>query len=358
MKVYVFPADEHGCGHYRLIWPAEQLQLQGMDVVIVRPKDRDGMLSGVVEKRKLIDVQIPADADVVVFQRVTHHLIAQAVKLIRARGVAVVVDMDDDLTCIDPRNPAHALLHPKNTNAEHDWRYALDACRDATLVTTSTDPLIKRYASHGRGVRFDNYIPSSVLSQERTDNAMVGWAGSLHSHPGDLQTMGSSVNRLMQEGVEFAVIGGLEGIHRAWGVPGEWNIHYTGPTTVHDWTRALGQLGVGVAPLAETKFNTAKSWLKMLEYAAAGVPAVGADMPEYDRLHKMGIGLKARKPNDWYNHLKNLATCHETRAELSARGREVAAGLTMEANAWKLGEIWTDALKTERSRALGAWSRR
>src|SRR5690606_28606720 len=40
MKIYVYPADEYGCGYYRLIWPAQALQAQGHDIQIVMPKQR------------------------------------------------------------------------------------------------------------------------------------------------------------------------------------------------------------------------------------------------------------------------------------------------------------------------------
>src|SRR5688572_12763324 len=107
MRVYAFPADDQGCGKYRIIWPGEALKSQGVDVTVVQPHARDNMLSAVMDGDVMTDINVPADADVIVFQRVTHKHIAQAIQLIRARGIAVVVELDDDLTCIDPRNPAY-----------------------------------------------------------------------------------------------------------------------------------------------------------------------------------------------------------------------------------------------------------
>lgn len=362
MKVYAFPADEFGCGSYRLIWPGEALKNQGVDVTVVKPSMREQMFNGVMDAQgKMVDVQLPKDADVVVFQRVTHFQLAAAIPLIRQRGVAVVIDMDDDLTCIDPRNPAYEMLHPRSKQTEHSWNNALDACRDATMVSVSTPALLKRYAAHGRGMVYDNYIQRALLDLPRQDNEIVGWPGSLHSHPGDLQVMGSSVNRLVQEGVQFAVIGAIEGVHDAWGVPKERGIHFTGPTNVGDWGRAVSKLGIGVAPLADTKFNAAKSWLKMAEMAAAGVPCIGSDRAEYRRLHEMSggmVGALAKDEKDWYRKIQVIVRNPEIRAQMSRLGREFMATMTIEANAWKLAEIWQEALKLERTRALGAFSRR
>ena len=44
MKVHVYPADRHGCGHHRLIWPAEALMRQGHDITIIEQQARKLMM--------------------------------------------------------------------------------------------------------------------------------------------------------------------------------------------------------------------------------------------------------------------------------------------------------------------------
>lgn len=353
MKAYVFPADLTGCGQYRMIRPAEQLKLQGIDITIVEPGARDVGFVGVMSQdgTEMVDVQIPPDADLMVFQRVSHRMIAQAIRLIRAKGVAVIVELDDDLSCIDPRNPAFNLLQPggKGTDADHSWHNLMDACRDATMVVTSTPALQKRFASHGRGAVFENYIQAELLGIPRIDHDTIGWAGSVHSHPGDLQVMGSSINRLAQDGAEFMNIGNGIGVAEAWSLPAGTPLHCTGVTSVQDWGGYVAKLGVGVAPLADTKFNAAKSWLKMAEMAAVGVPCVVSPRAEYMRLHEQGIGWQAKDANDWYRKLTSLRRAPGTREELSQMGRAVMGGFTIEGNAWRLAEIWQDAVALQRT---------
>lgn len=354
MKVYAFPADMHGCGFYRIIWPSEQLKLQGVDVTVVEPGSRDVGFVGVMnnDNTEMINVQIPEDADVMVFQRVSHRHIAQAVRLIRAKGVAVVVELDDDLSCIDPRNPAFELLQPGGSQPDHSWHNLMAACKDATMVVTSTPALQKRFASHGRGAVFENYIHARLLGIPRVDHDVIGWAGSVHSHPGDLQVMGSSVNRLAQDGAQFMNIGNGIGVREVWSLPETAPLHCTGATGVHEWPDYVAKLGIGVAPLADTKFNAAKSWLKMAEMAAVGVPCVVSPRAEYLRLYAQGIGIKAEKPNQWYNALNDLRKDASLREEVSAAGRAVMGGFTIEGNAWKLAEIWQDALDLQRKGKL------
>jgi hypothetical protein len=300
---------------------------------------------------QMVDVQIPADADLMVFQRVSHRHIAQAIKLIRAKGVAVVVELDDDLSCIDPRNPAFELLQPggKGAHGEHSWHNLMDACRDATMVVTSTPALQRRFASHGRGAVFENYIHARLLQIPRVDHDVIGWAGSVHSHPGDLQVMGSSANRLAQGGAEFMNIGNGIGVKEAWSLPEGTPLHCSGVTDVFEWPDYVAKLGIGVAPLADTKFNAAKSWLKMAEMAAVGVPCVVSPRAEYMRLFREGIGMAVEKPNQWYNALNRLRTDVPLREDMSAAGRAIMGGYTIEGNAWKLAEIWADAVALQRT---------
>lgn len=261
MKVIVYPADAFGCGSFRMRWPGEACAAAGHDVSVVEPRDRK--LRVVMEGDTVKDV-LDIDADVVVLQRVTHAYMAQAVAVMRAKGVTVVVDVDDDLSSIHPSNPAWAMHHPGNEGKRlegsrqvhrHSWRNLAAACRDATLVTVSTPALLDVYARHGRGHVLPNYLPDMYYGIERTDSDTVGWPGSFHSHPNDPEVVGGAVARLVEEGASFVMRGDSTGAGKALGLaadpPG-------GAVPIEEWPRAVASLGVGIAPLADTRFNAAK----------------------------------------------------------------------------------------------------
>lgn len=358
-KIYVYPADRWGCGHLRLIWPARAVAALGHDVTVVMPRDRTvaGLdIRGVMgADGELRDVQVPADADVVVMQRITWRRLAQSVAMMRRQGVAVVVDIDDDLAHVHPKNPAFTSLHPR-TPGDHAWRYAFDACRDATMVTVSTDALLPTYAPHGRGRVLRNCVPARYLRFPRVDGPVVGWAGNVMSHPDDLPVMGGAVARLVGEGATFRVVGAPQGVREALRLPTE--PQGTGDVPVDRWAEEISTLGIGVAPLSDTRFNRGKSHLKILEYSAAGVPWVASPRAEYQRLHRAhGIGLLAERPRDWYAKLSRLVREPQLRADMSAAGRAAAAALTIEANAWRWAETWLDALRTQRQAASSAFAR-
>jgi hypothetical protein len=352
VRVYVYPADQDGCGRYRMIFPARALRAQGHDVRIILPRGRTGAvgLTGMQDEHgNLLSVQPPADADVMVFQRITQWQLAQAIPFIRDLGVAVVVDMDDDLTAVDPRNVAWTAMHPRYGRPGQNWANATRACLAATLVTVSAQALLRVYAPHGRAAVLENRIPRRYLDVPHDDSDVIGWPGSVHSHPGDLPVVGQSVGRLVREGHRFMTVGTGLGVQQELGL--EADPPASGLVPIEMWPNAVAQLGVGMAPLADTRFNAGKSALKPLEMSACGVPWVASPRAEYTRLHRHGVGRLAAKPRDWYRELKTLATDAALRRDMSERGRAVAAEHTIEGHAWRWLEAWETALKMQRAHA-------
>lgn len=347
MKTIVFPSDRFGCGSLRAIWPGEHCAAAGHDVEVVRPQDRRVRL--VMEGDTVKDVLV--DADVIVLQRVTHARTAQTVAVLRAKGVAVVVDVDDDLSSIHPSNPAWAVHRPGA--GPHSWHNLALACREASLVTVSTPALLDVYARHGRGHVLPNYLPDQYYGLPRIDSDTIGWPASFHSHPNDAEPVGGAVARLADEGAEFVMRGDSTGAGRAFGLAAD---PAGGGVPIEEWPRAVASLGIGIAPLADTKFNRAKSWLKPLEMSAAGVPWVASPRAEYARLHALGAGVLADRPRTWYRELKRLRESPALRQELSEAGRAVAEQLRLRDHSWRWQEAWSRAYEMQQATSRAAVS--
>lgn len=351
MKVYVLPADAHGCGHYRLIWPAHVLQQQGHDVVIMPPAKDSGFMAKLEENddgtQTVTGLRIPEDADVIVIQRPSHPLQPQMIQLLRSNGIAVVVDMDDDMSSIHPDNIAFHIYRP-TSGTPYSWKWAFESCKVATLVTTTTTTLQGVYARHGRGMVLDNYIPEAYLDFPTYETGKFGWAGTTKSHPNDLQLTSKPVNRLINEGYPFQVVGGKSSVKSCLRLKDDPSC--TGSVPLNRWVAEISeQLDVGIIPLAPTAFNTAKSRLKGLEYMAAGVAWVASPREEYRKLHRQsGCGLLAESPKDWYSKVKLLMQDEILRKEQVEMGRDYMRAQTYQANAWRFWEAWTKALEVER----------
>lgn len=357
MRVYVYPADLFGCGFYRLIWPSKVLQALGHDVRIVHPEERGKHVNAVIDKDTddVMDVRFPEDADVICIQRPTHKYLKDIIPLIRERGTAVVVDIDDDLSCIHPENPAFVATHPR-AGWDHSWRHAEQACARASAVITSTPALVKRYMPHRRGAVLQNCVPNLYTQLDEVKEYVgFGWAGSVQSHPDDLQVVGDAARRLTREGFKYFALGPGWKVRDVLGL--DESPEAFGTISLPEWPRELARLRVGLAPLNDTQFNRAKSWLKPLEYAACGTPSVIAPLPEYLALNRLGVGIVARNPRQWYRETKKLLTDDSVYEELRQAGRSAAAALTFEANAWKWLEVWSDALQLERKKSQSVFSR-
>jgi hypothetical protein len=304
---------------------------------------------------RVVDVKVPDEVDVVVFQRVTHRYLAQAVAVLRERGKTVVVDVDDDLSVIHPDNPAWQALHPKRHERFtgkpylHAWGNLGDACRAASLVTATTPALVQRYG-HGRGVVLPNYLAAHYYDVPHDDSALLGWPASLRSHPNDPAVVGNAVARLVDAGYRFHVTSVADGVGSAFGLTSDDVVsRIENPVPLYDWPDEVAKIGVGIAPLADTKFNVAKSWLKPLELSAVGVPWVGSPREEYRRLHQLGCGVLVDRPKDWFRVLRSLLRDERRRTELADAGRAVAATLRLEDHAWRWWEAWSDALAADRT---------
>ena len=96
---------------------------------------------------------------------------------------------------------------------------------------------------------------------------------------------------------------------------------------------------IGIAPLNDIPFNHAKSWIKPLEYAAAGIPSIMSKSPEYVRFkEKYGVGRIAKRYRDWVRHFEDLSD-PETRNEEAERNLKALEALDAKHGALRLQKI-------------------
>jgi glycosyltransferase involved in cell wall biosynthesis len=339
VKVIACPSDETGCGKYRLIWPAEALASAGHDVLIQkRPRI---LVNSKTDPPTVVECLLE-QTDVVIFQRPGSYQIFQLIPLLHKRGVKVVVDMDDDLSCIHPRNPAYGYYDP-NRDPHRNWEWAVKACDAADLVTVTTEALAERYGSHGRVAILPNCVPASFLTVEGKPNEMVtvGWAGYTGTHPEDLQVTHGAVNEaLCKENARFLALGDVKSFDKL-GIRNRFPHQHQEGVSMEEYPEFVSQLDIGIVPLASTSFNAAKSWLKALEYAALGVAPVVSPTPDNMRMVEAGAAYVARSPKAWLETIRSLVRDERERKELAIRAREFASTWTVEGNAWRWWQAWS-----------------
>lgn len=333
MRILVWPADDGGCGHNRLIWPAEALAQQGADVSIDWAGPRTHWArrwSGdePPDDARVVGVERP-DADVVVLQRPARRWWTDLIPHLQRHGVRVVIDVDDDFAHIPAGNIARDSLDPK-LHPARNWEWIARACHLADLVTATTPALAARYARHGRVQVLPNLVPASYLDvHAERDGRTCGWTGSIETHPHDLETCGRTVQRALDaNGWRFRVVGTGIGVRERLGLSAEPDA--TGWQPIENYPQLYASLDVAIVPLHRSPFNDAKSALKMGEAAALGVPVVASPTPDNLRLNKAGVGLIAPKPRDWARHLDRLMRSPDLRADIAGRGRDAMRTRTYE----------------------------
>lgn len=337
-KVYVYPSDQYGCGAYRLIWPGEALEAQGKPVRVIT-KSPQIMVDAF---NTVKDVSV-GDADVVVFQRPANKQMQSAIPVLQAKGVRVVIDADDSLSKIHPRNRVFPMYDPR-TSHNRNWMHAQKAYEMADVVTVTTEALAEEYGQSGNAVIVKNHVPSRYLEVPRPENdiPVVGWAGWTQNHPDDLVVTRGMINQvLVDTGAKFAAFGDVDimghlGIRKKNTHHELWNF-----TQLYDYPKTLVGFDIGIVPLANSAFNQGKSWLKGLEYASLGIIPIVSPIGDYPNLIDLGIAIPAATPKEWYDRTKELILDHEMRKELSIKVRGIASEWTIEGNTDKWWDIWT-----------------
>jgi len=187
-----------------------------------------------------------------------------------------------------------------------------------TLVPTSID--LKRYADQHAVAK-----PAKPI---------IGWIGTPHT---------AKFLYLLQEPLR-ALRAEQDFTLRVIGVPG---FRMTGvdveavPWSPETEVRDLIGCDVGVMPLFDGSFERGKSALKIIQYLAAGVPAVASPVgANCDVIADGYNGFLAASPDDWLRKIRVLISQPETAREFARRGRRlVEQEYSLQSNAPKLASI-------------------
>jgi len=380
--LYAFPMDRTGCGFYRVVWPLSELNGR-LDYKLVMPGAEVPLVADLVRSADNLapsvrSLSIPDDCSAVLLQRPTSTLLLQCIPFLKQADVRVIVEIDDDLSALTSSHASFKALHmpvplykatSKSPAFVSDSAHNLkQACALADLVVCSTPAIRDRYAP-GRGVVLRNRLRSDWASCLKNENAggrsaplpvpprvsaidtlAIGWGGVITTHPDDLTVLNRALPRISDLYSNFVIAGPFpENQHshlpdpsrasRLLGIDKD-RIQFTGSVPFADWLPHLARTfehAVAVAPLEDSAFNRAKSWLKPLEYAACGIPFVRSTTPEYDLL---GVGLPATTYKDWARNLRMLLSSPALRDDAVAHGYEIARLHTYR----NFADEWYDAL--------------
>jgi len=266
------------------------------------------------ESKRAALLESVAKADAVLFQRYLPS--RRWLRRIRARAKRLVYDFDDAILYSESTRGRPRLKLPRW------WRFrAMMRCCDAVSAGNSyLAELAQREAPRGRvGV-----LPTTVELQRydrepaRPETApVVGWIGGRWTLP-YLAQLRRPLEALSAEvaGLTLRVIADQAldlGRTRVELVP------WAQETEV----RELQRLRAGLAPLPDDAWTRGKCGLRLLQYLAAGVPAVASPVGTQAEIVRAGAALPATSDSDWCLALHRVLTEPSVAAELTARGHEL-----------------------------------
>lgn len=360
LKVLCLRADYGGCSKYRLVEPIEELKRQGFDVDIRIDVDLAVDAEKIIygnNRHEYEIFEIQEDIDLLVLQRPLNKSIYEVAKQAKKQGIALVVELDDDLDTVHPDNGAYRSVHPKySPDSNYEWVWKV--CGLADLVTVSTPRLTRWGAEVGvEAVVLRNCIPDDIFDTPPdasfATSAGLGWSGTVSTHPTDLLQVDDAVARVLRKtGKDFHVVGDGNGVSFQLGLDPGNKIHTTGWVDLELYMDTLKKnIRVGIVPLEISPFNEAKSNLKGLEMASLGIPFVASPTSEYKFLAEYGVGQIATTPAEWYKMLSRLLTDDRKAYMMGQKYRRIVGeNFRYSQHAHKWFTAWDKAVQNSKSK--------
>ncbi|WP_350238948.1 glycosyltransferase [Pectobacterium colocasium] len=254
-------SDWHGCGHYRVILPFQELERE-MHI-------EGGLKHGLIKTVDVVDIA----PDVVIIQGAAGVALPNVAAQYRRYTQAAVVAEFDDYILNVPINSGNRKHFTQKLIK--NFRKALDA---VDWVVVSTPALAEAYSKYHTDIRVAyNRLPASwwkglVSLRRQGKKPRVGWAGG-SSHKGDLAILRSVVKELENE-VEWVFMG-----MKPEGVKCEF--HSGVPIDYYPQKTASLNLDLALVPLEYNQFNECKSNLRLMELGACGIPVICTDIEPY-----------------------------------------------------------------------------
>ncbi|HLW77571.1 MAG TPA: hypothetical protein VKS01_11315 [Bryobacteraceae bacterium] len=350
MNIFFLTETNSGCYKWRSAIPMKYLERLGHTVQLLSD-----------------DSSAHTAPDVMVFFRVHFEKAIKIADWCKSRNIPIVFDTDDALELVPPQNLNFAALQPRLPIYHH-------LLRAADLVTTTTPALADhlRAANPNVMVLPNSVDPEEWTPREHSGELRIGWSGS-PTHFADLNLALDAV-RDLQKRYPFTFV--LQGLCMEKTMDELWEnlkkqtskkffdsplgrsikhfrekldglkYEFHPSVAVHEHARRVCdlRLDIGIAPLADDRFNRNKSCIKFYEYAMAGALTVASQVTPYAE----EVSLTAKNNRDSWKYKLESAINGDRDALWSAQRDWVMEHRNMQANV----ALWESAYTGVRSREL------
>ena len=334
----VSPPEANGCAYYRQVLPGRLLSEMGYEALVGQPRPADGHGIGLAK-----DDGALFGFDISVMKLMMHSSVPHLFQVMQAKGERVIVDIDDFHFSMDDQNIAQSATDPHKNPATNRMWYEI-GIRQADHVTVSTAFLADFYGRRCRDVRLvRNAVETERFSPVyQPDRPVYGWLGGTLWRSGDIELLSSWLPSFTADhGVTVHHAGHIPGDPKHFAIrAGLKAVQTSSMKPISGVPEMLQNFHVGLIPLARNAFNEAKSYLKGLEYAAAGIPFIATPTEEYRLLHAAGVGRLAETPDEWRDHATELLDADVRREEAQRQRQIVSEKFDIKG----MGQEWASAI--------------
>ena len=329
-SVIFLPSFLDACALWRMFLPHMNMPGSGFSIFIQKP-----------------DFGVIVEKDVAIVQRSCTQDQYNFICTLKALGMTVVYELDDNVWNIPKENPAHHVLGYHRLGFEHCIR----ACDVVSVSTRKLKKVVEANVKGMKNTHTGRIIPIVVVENrldtklfcapaDRPKEVVIGWAGST-SHIGDLKILIPSLTdiaKLEHVHIQFrGLVPPEELVDKVEFKPWMPVPEFMTRMPLWDWSLSL-------APAEDNEFNSCKSSIKMMEAGYCGIPCLASHIDSYDRFCSHDPELRwllCAGWSSWGPKLKELVHDTGRREDLGRRMKNVV----MSYYTWdKPHEGWQDLL--------------
>ena len=358
-RVLSLIGDENGCTLWRTWGPFTELQKQGVFAHWKHKDDPELISPAFVAK-------VPANFDAVILPRLSwqdHEAGQRYIRSLHAVGMAVILEVDDDVfsSAIVGRQKATTeplKLLEQLEQDRLDRIIVLQQCDGVTVSTPRLATVVRTLTD--RPVRV---VPNAIDAPWWRDvlrgvrrvvpPLTVGWAGGAR-YPEDLTAVAEAWHNLARRypEVTFVVQGHMAEVLID-AVP-EDRCRRLPWLPVAEYPRAMVNIDIGCASVADKHFNRAKTPIKLWEYTLAGAAVVASPTLYGPAIEDGWDGLIASTAKEWETQLARLVESPDMRRFLRrAQRKRIMERHTLAKNAWRWPDAWASILADFHARQAG-----
>jgi glycosyltransferase involved in cell wall biosynthesis len=319
----------NGCTWYRCILPAMAMIRRNHACQIGTISVADGKV-GVRVRAPLYKTEgIYSGHKMLVFKLPMHAANLIAVQIAKANKVRVVVDIDDWFDNLPETNRARQQTDPElHKDNNRDIYFQVIEMADALICST---PFLYDFYSKKHPTKPVFMVRNSIdigrwpKRNTRRSVPVIGWVGATPWRSRDLEQLSSFFKEyLISQNTTFHHSGHIAAADSAASLLGidDKQVSTTPMLPMTQLPELYKNIDIGIVPLNNVEFNHAKSYLKGLEYAAAGIPFVASHTPEYQYLADAGVGRIAKTDEEWIAHFNELMD-YNMRVDESELNKEI-----------------------------------